>query len=176
MPDTLLKDEPDLSETEFATAIMGAVSDGENTGRTRKLAAVLLAQMLHSENPLVIRTEDVTLYDTGDNTTLTESDSINLDIKEGTTRHSFADGFFGLSFLYINSSNNRLYEQFVTINAFLESSDSKQLPLRGTGSITFWRVSDTVFGAANYLSTTSVSVFINKIVGHKLTLSLDTPL
>ena len=169
MPDTLLKDEPDLSETEFATAIMGAVSDGENTGRTRKLAAVLLAQMLHSENPLVIGTEDVTLYDTGDNTTLIANTDVNLDVKEGTTRHNFTDGFFGLSFMRVRSNSNKLDVRYIPINAFLESNSELQLDLvYASTNPEFWRVSDTSFRSKNAI--------INKIVGHKLTLSPTTPL
>ena len=93
MADIALKDLVDLANTERGTALMAAVSDDTNSGEGRKFTMAQLAQALQAVNALTVTTEQVTLFD-GDPV----NGNNNLDIESGSTRHSFADGYFAIEF------------------------------------------------------------------------------
>ena len=164
MPDTLLKDEPDVSESEFSTAILGLVSDGENTGRTRKAGLVLLAQMLQAENPLVLRLKRDTLY----NAVINSSGIRNFD-----NSRSLED--YDLIEIRRASAGDTITDFYflLFVDTWKETAPGETLQTSVSASrLEFYHQSDTSFNV-NRFSNYSETI---KIFGYKYTLSLETPI
>lgn len=182
-----LKDEPILSDTEFADAILGAISDGTTTGRARQLGIALLHQALQAVNPLQLAVDDVVLYERTARTDLplaSKTVPVQLDIKQGTTRHNFDDGYFAFTILagrfnYTPRSNDAYVhggQRFVSKDRwFATQAGNEAISFRGQFSSrvpTFWKASNTSFFA---WTDTGARNEIFKIIGHRLQLNLKTP-
>ena len=114
MSDVKLKDRNTLRRSEYATAIMGAVSDETNAGETRKFTMAEMAEILAVVAPVTPTWERTTLFD-GDATPEANSDRDdfsntvhNLGFKRGSsgTRHNLTDGYTFFVF-YFNYSTNQ---------------------------------------------------------------------
>ena len=99
MADVKLKDRRTLRQSEYGTAIMGAVSDETNAGETRKFTMAELAEILAAVAPGTPTWERTTLFD-GDAIPQSSSGGFsntvhNLGFKQGSSgpRHDFTDGY-----------------------------------------------------------------------------------
>lgn len=181
-----LKDEPTLSDSEFAKAILGAISDGTAGGRARQLGIALLHQALQAVNPLQITVEDVVLYErttSGDLPAVSLSTPVQLDIKTGVTRHNFNDGYFGFTFFlgrsrFTSPNPDRFYhqyQQFVTKGKWFATQKAGGEIIRigsATSTRQLWKASDTSFLV---YGPPRGNTYTYKVVGHKLELRLKTP-
>ena len=180
-----LKDEPILSASEFADAILGAISDGTTGGRARQLGIALLHKALQAVNPLQFIFEDVTLYERTASSGVPLSSNtvpIQLDIKEGATRHNFNDGYFAFTFFrgrhaYTSRSREAFYhasDRFVTKDRWFATQDGNEaIRFDGTTRVpAVWKASDTSFFG---FSATSYRNDIYKVIGHRIKLNLQTP-
>lgn len=179
-----LKDEPILSASEFENAILGAISDGTARGRVRQLGIALLHQALQATNPLELSVETTTLYERTDNASLPISSitvPVNLDIKQGATRHNFTDGYFAFTFFegridYTNRNPDGYYHEsnFVFKDRWFATQQpgGEVIRFEGTRPPSVWKASDTSFFAFAHASQRNN---ISKVVGHKFLLNLQTP-
>lgn len=179
-----LKDEPILSDSEFEDAILGAISDGTAQGRARQLGIALLHQALQEVNPLQLVTESTTLYKRTTQTDLPNSSlttAINLDIKQGTTRHNFNDGYFAFTFFrgrhnFANTNPDRYSHE--TILVFkdrwfaTQQAGGEIIQYGGIRPPRVWKASNTSFFS---FSAAGFKTDIYRIDGHKLSLNLQTP-
>ena len=180
-----LKDEPILSASEFEEAILGAISDGTAQGRARQLGIAILHQALQAVNPLELIIENVTLYERTSNADIplsSRSAPIQLDIKQGVTRHNFNDGYFAFTFFrghhaYSTRSPEAYYHsnfKFVFKDRWFATQAGNEI-IRFTGTQrvpAIWKASDTSFFG---FTANSFKTDIYKVVGHKLLLNLRTP-
>lgn len=180
-----LKDEPILSASEFEDAILGAISDGTAQGRARQLGIAILHKALQAVNPLQLAVETTTLYE---RTTLNDlpvssvTVPVQLDIKQGTTRHNFNDGYHAFTFYrgrrnFGDSNPDRFYHEsnFVFKDRWFATQQAGGEAIRFSGQIrvpTIWKASNTSFFAWAFQA---FKTDIFKIEGHKLTLNLQTP-
>ena len=185
---TPLKDVSVLASTEFSSAILAAVHNETASGRIRKFGMSILHKALQAVNPLGLVFEHVPLYNKtaeADLPRASKTTPVDLDIKTGVTRHSFADGYFAFTFFtnrgtYTDRDPDGFrfrYQRFI----FKDQWDATQQS--GGEAIVFidsganrlpgiWKASDTTF----YVWTdTGFKINVYKIVGHKLTLGLKTP-
>lgn len=182
-----LKDEPILSAAEFEDAILGAISDGTTAGRARQLGLTLLQQALQAVNPLQLQLTDVILYNrvtANDLPFSSTSVPVNLDIKEGTTRHNFDDGYFGFTFLrnrvaYTNKDSDAYHfsdERFISRDRWFATQDGDEVIRIVDRGVTrtpgLWKASNTSF-FANLDTNHKTDLF--RIIGHRLSISLQTP-
>ena len=182
-----LKDEPILSASEFADAILGAISDGTTTGRARQLGIALLHQALQAVNPLQLQLEDVTLYDRASSSGLPQSSKtvpVQLDIRTGSTRHNFNDGYFAFTFLrsrtnYTFKDTNAYHfggERFVFKDRWFATQDGNEVIRIVDRGVTrtpgVWKASNTSFFA--FLDNNH-RTDIYRIVGHRLAINLQNP-
>ena len=115
MADIKLKDAPTLSSSEAADAIIAAVSNAGDTGRTRKSTISTFHQLLQQENPLQFQFEAIELLTSvdyvgagsfsGTRTTarmlaaLNTVAPISLNLQpDGITPYNFDDGFMFFEF------------------------------------------------------------------------------
>ena len=180
-----LKDEPTLSDSEFEDAILGAISDGTAQGRARQLGIALLHQALQEVNPLQLTVESTTLYERTAITDLPASSlttPINLDIKEGATRHNFNDGYFAFTFFssrtnFTNPNPDRYSHRtiFVFKDRWFNTQGAGNEVIQGyvgTSPPRIWKASNTSFFAFVAAGNTTS---LYRIDGHKLSLNLQTP-
>ena len=182
-----LKDEPILSPSEFADAILGAISDGTTTGRARQLGIALLHQALQAVNPLQLLIEDVTLYDRKTSADLAVSSKtvpVQLDIRTGATRHNFNDGYFAFTFLRgrvaysFKDANAYIFsdQRFVTKDRWFATQGGNEVIRIVDRGITrapgVWKASNTSFFA--FLDNGHRND-IYRIVGHRLAINLKNP-
>ena len=187
---TPLKDATVLASSEFEDMIMGAVHNSQNSGRLRQFGASLLHQALQVANPLGLTIEDIDIFsrDYGSELWIPNAPvlgtAIDLDIKEGTTRHSFADDYFAYSIVFTNQQTNDSSKRIA--NAFMTQAQlDLELPtdyqatvgsfislgISSGGAIDFRKLSDTSIA----FRSISTSDYLHKIIGHKFTVELETP-
>ena len=161
---TPLKDQPVLAPSEFENAILGAVHNDTANGRLRKLGMAILHQALQSANPLGFTTEETVIYSEKN---VSAGTDISLDIKSGSTRHSFADGY---SFISVERFFNTKGEhRLIPIGVFNLSNNSRRLALveySNQNTPVIWHISDTSLRVGGTFSV--------KITGIQLTVSLET--
>ena len=185
---TPLKDAPVLAATEFSNAILAAVHNETASGRIRKFGIAILHKALQAVNPLQLEFEDVVLYERTADADIPESSAtlpIDLDIKTGVTRHNFNDGYYAFTFFRgrnsyatrnpdgFNHSDDRFVSKarwFATQKAGGEVVRFSDAGVTRLPSV--WKASDTSFFA--YVDVGFKNT-IFKVVGHKLTLGLQTP-
>ena len=184
-----LKDQPTLDvASEATTAILGAVHDDTEQGRLRKLGFAIAHQALQEANPLQLTIEDVVLFENSNASgVLTTSITTvhNLDIKQGTTRHNFNDGYFGFTFVtqeanFTSPNPDRVderYFSFVSKDRWFNTQTSLKaitIIFHSIGHSTrVWKASDNGFFAINPATLNQAT--LKRIIGHKLTLALQTP-
>ena len=165
---TPLKDQPVLAPSEFENAILGAVHNDTANGRLRKLGMAILHQALQAANPLGFTTEETVIY--SEKSTSVSTD-ISLDIKSGSTRHSFADSY---SFIATERFfGNKVEHRLIPIGVFNLLNNSRRLALyeySNQNTPVIWRVSDTSFR----MGGNSGASYLVKITGIQLTVSLET--
>ena len=193
---TPLKDATVLASSEFADAILGAVHNDLVSGKLRQFGMSLLHQALQDVNPIQVSLETTAIFerDYGSEVDIpnrTESyGTINLDIESGNTRHSFADGYFGYLFIFVNSQTDNTSKEIMPLFVWQEDIDisypSNYHADRGTGNILGKRgttnpyiihirkVNDTSFKTQFYTVQTE-ELYLQKIIGYKLETSLETP-
>ena len=96
-----LRERETLRQSEYATAIMAAVSDDTNAGETRKFTIAELAEISAIVAPATPTWERTTLFDgdatgeKGSSDTSFGPTAHNLDFKSGSSgpRHDFTDGY-----------------------------------------------------------------------------------
>ena len=180
-----LKDQTPLNASEFTTAILGAVHDNTEQGRLRKLGFAIAHQALQAVNPLRLTFEEVTLFENSTGSlTHNITTPYNLDIKSGLTRHNFNDDYFGFTFVFYESTQSKTNpdrlgphkQDFIWKNKWFETQTdtTKSVAWSAThGTSHFWKSSDTSFFATN--NSTGLNPEIKRIIGHKITLELETP-
>ncbi len=183
---TPLKDVSVLASTEFSNAILAAVHNETASGRIRKFGMSILHKALQAVNPLQLQLETVTLYEVTSNDDIPISsitNPIQLDIKQGITRHNFNDGYFAFEIYKgrdpYSPRNPDGYAHDESIIVFkdrwfaTQQSGGEVIKFAGTSKVpTVWKASNTsFFGWAE--SGFKTDIF--KIEGHRLTLNLKTP-
>ena len=180
--------QPELTEAEEDEALMAFNSANDVSGRWRKKKIGAFAESLHRENPLEVVWDDTTLFEDytspprfqrASTTTYFVSTTHNLDIRTGSTRHSFADGYTHFAF-YENSdgsdADSREDRIIFRINPLVvNSSEATPVPLEfainSTGAHRLHllaRISNTSFKTGRWASDTSLlGQYLTKIVGYK---------
>lgn len=149
MADVKLKDRRTLRRSEYATAIMGAVSDDTNAGETRKFTIAELAEILATVAPATPTWERTPLFEGNaeseeGSSERTFSNTVhNLGFKSGSSgpRHDFTDGytFFNVGFM-INSGDpngtDRVWSSIISIPSIslLNATETEPLALHIYGS------------------------------------------
>ena len=179
-----LKDASTLADGEFETAILGAVSNGLNSGRIRKFGFEKAQQALQAENPIQIDIEGTEILQRAygseiEGSSLSPGSTVNLDIREGTTRHSFADGYFGYLFIFVNHRTNNASKSIYRVFMMQEEIDISYPPNYSENSGLIGPITSTNNFAIRKINNTSFKFFggdtLQKIIGYKLELSLQTP-
>lgn len=165
---TPLKDVLTLASGDFENAIIGAVHNSANSGRIRKLGLSLLHRALQSVNPLElsITTEIIFAQD------IASAGTYNLSIKTGSERYKFSDYQF-LIFECGWDQTEPLFPSAIPTEAFenrYTSTKSARIRAEGSGTVEFYRVSDTSF-----YSTITGDFSIQRILGVKVGVALETP-
>ena len=193
---TPLKDATVLGSSEFADAILGAVHNDLVSGKLRQFGVSILHQALQDVNPIEVGLETTAIFERtyGSELYIPHSNenvlTINLDIETGTTRHSFADGYFGYLFILVNSQTNNTNKELVPLFIWQESIDISYPPNfdadKGTvhilgiesGSSTHTRILIRKVNNTSFKSThlnLNDDLYLQKIIGYKLETSLETP-
>ena len=125
MPD--LRNEPTLQQSDEPTAIMPVVNDNTNAGKPRKITpAIQLAAAQQRVRPVGIELQKIPLveYSGGGDHPSDDGSANNLDIRTGSDRHSFDDGYVAFEFALVANNNDGDLIHAVPASVF-----NKPLPL-----------------------------------------------
>ena len=170
-----LKDKLTLSENQEGEAIIVVVSNATPTGKPRSLLLSRMRAIQERLNPYVIRPRRFLLASYDLNKLASTTAANNLDIKEGTTRHSFNDGYLSYEFHYRRGDDlNKVKVSAPTWNAntrvILEYYSSN-----GTYFVHVWRNSANSFrifiernGSSTSQSQNVSNGYLEAIYGERL--------
>ena len=146
----------------------------------------ILHQALQAANPLQLTIEDVTLFEnSGTSVSSSLTTPHNLDIKQGSTRHNFNDNYFAFTFVFneanVTNANPDIkadfIEKFVSRDRWFETQNDNIKAISPSNSASYpracWKASDTSF--FGYNQQPSAAFALKRIIGHRLSLSLETP-
>lgn len=163
MADEKNRDLQRLTKDEVKTALLGmiVVSTDANNGKGRNLTFAQLAAKAQDENAISMSSERVLLkHYTGQNAanrastfnTDNASDVVDneLDIRTGTTRHSFDDGYYAIEIHYYHqlTQNNSRQITLIPIESFNETDFEDREP-----------IGYSISGPRNGIFRTGVSAF-----------------
>ena len=188
MNEPKLFEQDELTEAEEDDALMLFVNDNDTSGRWRWKKIRGFFASLHRRNPLEVVWDDTTLYTNTTDSDRDFSETLNLDIRTGSTRHSFADGYTFFEVTLCSSSNpNSPLEHFKippipsnTLNASSVAAPITLMSFQDAGTTIatvnnalFGKRSNTSFGigvrdSTSWIGTSSESLLILSIVGKKL--------
>ena len=140
-----LKDAPTLAENQEGAAILIVVSNATPTGKPRAVLLSRLREIQERLNPYVIRPQRFLLASYDLNNLASTMAANNLAIKEGTTRHSFNDGYLSYEFRYRRGNDlNKVKVSAPTWNAGRRTILT-YYSSNGTNLIHVWRESANAF-------------------------------